>query len=69
MTPQATKEDQPFAVVFETLRAAQTLAPETVMVRLMKIVGEDEPEWEKIDELRRLSESMAEPELRTYTIS
>lgn len=69
MTPKPTKDEGPFAVVFESLRAADVLVSESAQIRLLKLVPDDDAEWEKIDELRRLSESMAEPELRTYTIS
>lgn len=70
MTPKPTKDEGPFAVVFESLRVADVLVSESAQIRLLKLAPDDDSaEWEKIDELRRLSESMAEPELRTYTIS
>ena len=69
MTPQPKPDEQPFAVVFESLRAAQAARPETALIRLMMIADEAEPEWEQFDELRRLSESMVEPEARTLPAS
>jgi len=69
MMPRTDKDEQRFALVFESLKAAQEQAPEGSLVRLMTVPVADDQTWEKIDELRRLAESISEPEMRTYTAS
>ena len=69
MTEKPERTEQSFEVVFEALEAAKMAAPHTSVVQLVEVLAEDAADWARIDELRRLSEALAEPELRTYTAS
>ena len=69
MNEKPKEEEEPFAVVFDSLRAFQATDTGAAIVRVMTLTGDEEPAREALDELRRLSESMQEPELRTYTVS
>ncbi|MEM7305044.1 MAG: hypothetical protein AAF682_00165 [Planctomycetota bacterium] len=67
MNPQLPPtDDGPFSIVFEALKAAEE---ESTPIRLMKVSLDEGSDLEEIDELRRLSESLSEPEAKTYTAS
>ena len=56
-----------FRVVFEHLETAES--DDNQAIRLVELMEVQANELSEIEELRRLSEVLAEPEQRTYTVS